>query len=77
MAVTVTVSMRGGCICYMYIRGLQTLDEEGDESKTYHHACPRATAKVQFAVDVTQVVPHWTDGAVERDDIPVLILQLR
>lgn len=46
-------------------------------TSTYHNTCTRATAKVQFSVDVTQVISHWTYGAVERDNNVVLIQQLK
>lgn len=46
-------------------------------SNTYHNTCTRATAKVQFSVDVSQVISHWADGAVERDYNVVLIQQLK
>ena len=44
---------------------------------THHDACASATAEVQLAVDITQIIAYWSDGAVERDDIAVVILQLR
>lgn len=46
-------------------------------SSTYHNTCTRATAKVQFSVDVPQVISHWAYGAVEGDYNVVLIQQLK
>ena len=72
MAVTVTVSMSGGCICN---RSCQPPQIRG-ASNTYHHACSCRSAEVQFAIDVTQVVSYGAHRAVERDHRVVLIQQL-
>ena len=80
IAVTVTVSIRGGCI-YGHVcrqeKVRKRIEEPENESNTHHDTCSRTTAEVQLAVNVAQVISHRPDGAVERDDIAVLVLQLR
>ena len=48
-----------------------------NKSEAHHHTCSRTPAEVQLAVNITQVISHRPDGAVERDYIAILILQLR
>ena len=71
---TVTVSMSGGCICEE--RGHSERLGPGGTLRsdiTHHYARARGAAKVQFSVDVADVVPYWPYWPVERDGVVVLV----
>lgn len=72
MAVTVTVSMRGGCICGQCKDG-----NERWNTGTHHNTRPGTATKVQLAVDIAYVVSHRSNRTVERYYVPVLVLQLK
>lgn len=48
----------------------------GRGRRTYHDTCPGVADKVQLPVDLADVVSLGADGAVERDHVAVLVLQL-
>lgn len=73
IAVTVTVSMRGGCIWRFTMR--RSDREPG--MFTHNNTCTGGTAEVQFPIYVAEIVANWADGAIESDHVAVVVFELR
>lgn len=76
MAVTVTVSMIGGCIWNREKIKL-TLRVASGVTSTHDGSCPSVSQKVEFTIDIPNLIPCWSCGAEDCNDISSGIFQLR
>ena len=75
-------TVQHSCHCHsvherrVHLSWASVIRQPSEFASTHHHACARIAAKVQFTVDLADVISHGTYGTITGDHMAVLILQL-